>query len=69
MNFPSAREGEDSEIEFDVLLEDGTEEESESPAKRASEVLVVIPRGLGFRVDEESIPQAICVRIPVGVRR
>ena len=69
MNLPNEHEDRDSETEFEVQLEDGAEVASESPAKRASEVLVVIPRGLGFRVDEESIPQAICVRIPVEVRR
>jgi hypothetical protein len=30
---------------------------------------VVIPRGIRFRVDEESVPRAICVRIAVEVPR
>jgi hypothetical protein len=51
-----------------VLLEDGTEEESESEAE-AKVLLVVIPRGVRFRVDEESVPGAILVKIALEVRR
>ena len=69
MNLPGAHlGGEQSETEFEVLLEDGTEEASESEAK-PKELLVVIPRGVRFRVDEESMPGAILVKIALEVRR
>lgn len=66
MNFPGVVPIQDSDCEFEVFLEDGTWAESESPAKRATEVLVLIPRGVRFKVDVDSYPGATCVRIPVG---
>jgi hypothetical protein len=69
MNLPGAHLGGDQdETEIEVLLEDGTEEESESEAE-AKVLLVVIPRGVRFRVDEESVPGAILVKIALEVRR
>ncbi|HUQ63978.1 MAG TPA: hypothetical protein VM121_09495 [Acidimicrobiales bacterium] len=70
MNFPSAHQPDDpSNHEFEVILEDGIKPESESPAKPATAILVIIPRGIGFKVDVDSYPGAICVKIPVGEKR
>lgn len=52
-----------------MILEDGIKPESESPAKPATAILVIIPRGIGFKVDVDSYPGAICVKIPVGEKR
>jgi hypothetical protein len=68
MNLPGAHlGGEQDETEIEVLLEDGTEE-PESEAKPKA-LLVVIPRGVRFRVDEESVPGAIVVKVALEVRR
>lgn len=64
---PSAYPAEDpSNHEFEVILEEAIEARSESPAKPATAILVIIPRGIRFKVDVESYPGATCVRIPVG---
>jgi hypothetical protein len=49
-----------------VILDEAIEPESASPAKPAMEVLVIIPRGIRFKVDVDSVPGATCVKIPVG---
>lgn len=68
MNFPSAQPGgETSEAEFEVILEDGSEAVSEGPPRK--EILVIIPRGVRYRVDVDSIPGATCLKIPVEVAR
>ena len=66
MNFPSADPDEPSNPDFELILEEANEPESESPAKPATAILVIIPRGIRFKVDVESYPGATCVRIPVG---
>lgn len=66
MNFPSAHQDEPSSQDFELTLEETSEPESESPAKPATEVLVIIPRGVRFKVDVDNYPGATCVRIPVG---
>jgi hypothetical protein len=67
MNFPSTDQSNASTLEFEVTLDEAIEPESASPAKPATAVLVIIPRGIRFQVDMESHPGATCVRIPVGV--
>jgi len=66
MNFPSTSPVGGSNHEFEVIVDEAMEPESASPAKPATEVLVIIPRGVRFKVDVESIPGATCVKIPVG---
>lgn len=66
MNFPSTNQSDASAFEFEVTLDEAIEPESASPAKPATAVLVIIPRGIRFQVDMESHPGATCVRIPVG---
>lgn len=66
MNFPSTNQSNASSLEFEVILDESIEPASASPAKPATEVLVIIPRGTKFKVDVESYPGATCVRIPVG---
>lgn len=66
MNFPSENQSDANNLEFQVILDESIEPASASPAKPATEVLVIIPRGLQFKVDVDSYPGAICVRIPVG---
>lgn len=66
MNFPSTNHADASNLEFEVTLDEAIEPESASPAKPATAVLVIIPRGIRFQVDMESHPGATCVRIPVG---
>jgi hypothetical protein len=66
MNFPSTYQPDDAgSHEFEVILEDGIKPESESPAKPATAILVIIPRGIRFKVDVDSYPGATCVKIPV----
>jgi hypothetical protein len=67
MNFPSTNQSDTNNLEFEVTLDEAIEPESASPAKPATAVLVIIPRGIRFQVDMESHPGATCVRIPVGV--
>ena len=63
---PSAHQaGDPSNNDFEIL-EEAIEPGSESPAKPATAILVIIPRGIRFKVDVESYPGATCVRIPVG---
>jgi len=66
MNFPSAHQDEPSNNDFEMILDEAIEPGSESPAKPATAILVIIPRGVRFKVDVESYPGATCVRIPVG---
>jgi hypothetical protein len=67
MNFPNAHQaGDPGNNEFEVILEEAIEPASESAAKPATAILVIIPRGVRFKVDVESYPGATCVRIPVG---
>ncbi len=66
MNFPSTNRSNASDLEFEVTFDEAIEPASESPAKPATAVLVIIPRGIKFKVDMESHPGATCVRIPVG---
>lgn len=66
MNFPSTNQSDASMFEFEVVLDEALAPESASPAKPAMAVLVIIPRGIKFKVDMESHPGATCVRIPVG---
>ena len=66
MNFPSTDPVDESNHEFELMFEEANETESESRAKPAKEVLVIIPRGVRFKVDVDSIPGATCVKIPVG---
>jgi hypothetical protein len=66
MNFPGTNQADGSKYEFEVIVDEAIEPESASPAKPATEVLVIIPRGVRFKVDVESIPGATCVKIPVG---
>lgn len=66
MNFPSTNPVDDNNHEFEVMLDEGSEAESASPAKPATEVLVIIPRGVRFKVDVDSFPGATCVKIAVG---
>jgi hypothetical protein len=74
MNLPSAHPAEDPSNNDFEILEDAIEPGSESPAKPATAspakpataILVIIPRGIRFKVDVESYPGATCVRIPVG---
>jgi hypothetical protein len=66
MNFPRTNQSNASTLEFEVTLDEAMEPASASPAKPATAVLVIIPRGLKFQVDMESHPGATCVRIPVG---
>ena len=66
MNFPSAHQDEPGSHEFEVTLEEASEPASESPAKPATAIIVIIPRGVRFKVDVDSYPGATCVRIPVG---
>ncbi len=68
MNFPSAHQDEPRNHEFEVILDEAIEPESESPAKPATAILVIIPRGVRFQVDVDSYPGATCVRIPVGAQ-
>ena len=66
MNFPSTNRSNASDLEFEVTFDEAIEPASESPAKPATAVLVIIPRGIKFKVDMESHPGATCVQIPVG---
>jgi len=69
MNFPGTNQADGSKYEFEVIVDEAIEPESASPAspaKPAKEVLVIIPRGVRFKVDVDSIPGATCVKIPVG---
>ena len=66
MNSPSTNRSSASNLEFEVILDEAIEPASASPAKPATAVLVIIPRGIKFKVDVESYPGATCVRIPVG---
>ncbi len=66
MNSPSTDQSSASNLEFEVILDEAIEPASASPAKPATAVLVIIPRGVKFKVDVESYPGATCVRIPVG---
>ena len=66
MNFPSKSRPDASDLEFEVTLDEASEPASASPAKPATVVLVIIPRGIKFKVDMESHPGATCVKIPVG---
>lgn len=66
MNFPSAHQDEPSNPDFELTLEEAIEPESESQAKPATAILVIIPRGVRFKVDVDSYPGATCVKIPVG---
>ena len=66
MNSPSTDQSSASNLEFEVILDEAIEPASASPAKPATAVLVIIPRGIKFKVDDESYPGATCVRIPVG---
>ena len=68
MNFPGTNQADGSKYEFEVIVDEAIEPESASPAKPATEVLVIIPRGVRFKVDVESIPGATCVKIPVGAQ-
>ena len=65
MNLPSAHQAEDPSNNDFEILEDAIEPGSESPAKPATAILVIIPRGIRFKVDVDSYPGATCVRIPV----
>ena len=49
-----------------MTVDEASEPASASPAKPATVVLVIIPRGIRFKVDMESHPGATCVKIPVG---
>lgn len=66
MNFPSTNQSDANNLEFEVILDEASEPASASPAKPAMAVLVIIPRGIKFKVDVDSYPGATCVRIPVG---
>jgi hypothetical protein len=66
MNYPGTNPVGGSNHEFEVILDEAIEPESASPAKPAMEVLVIIPRGVRFKVDVDSVPGATCVKIPVG---
>ncbi len=66
MNLPSTHPAEDPSNNDFEILEEAIEPGSESPAKPATAILVIIPRGVRFKVDVESYPGATCVRIPVG---
>lgn len=66
MNFPSLNQSDANDHEFEVTLDEAIEPASASPAKPATVVLVIIPRGIKFKVDMDSYPGATCVRIPVG---
>lgn len=66
MNFPSANQANANGLDFEVILEEAIEPASASPAKPATAVLVIIPRGIQFKVDVDSYPGVTCVRIPVG---
>ena len=66
MNFPSTNQADAINLEFEVILDEAIEPASASPAKPATAVLVIIPRGTKFKVDVDSYPGATCVRIPVG---
>ncbi len=68
MNSPSAHQDEPSNPDFELILEEAIEPESESRAKPATAILVIIPRGVRFKVDVDSYPGATCVRIPVGAQ-
>lgn len=66
MNF-SANQSDANNLEFEVILDEATGASvGELPAKPATAVLVIIPRGIKFKVDVDSYPGATCVRIPVG---
>jgi len=71
MNFPGAQPGEEThEAEFEVVLEDGSEVASgETRPAPAKEILVIIPRGVRYRVDVDSVPGATCLKIPLEVQR
>ena len=66
MNSPSTSTVDGRDPEFEVIVEEAIEPESASAAKPAKEVLVIIPRGVRFKVDVDCIPGATCVKIPVG---
>ena len=66
MNFPSTNQSNASDLEFEMTFDEAIEPALESPAKPATAVLVIIPRGIKFKVDMESHPGTTCVRIPVG---
>ena len=56
MNFPSTNQSDASNLEFEVTVDEAIEPASASPAKPATAVLVIIPRGIKFKVDMESHP-------------
>ena len=66
MNLPSTNQSDATNPEFEVTVDEAIEPASASPAKPATAVLVIIPRGTKFKVDVDSYPGATCVRIPVG---
>ncbi len=66
MNFPSTNQSDANGSDFEVTFDEAIEPTPASPAKPATAVLVIIPRGIKFKVDVESYPGATCVRIPVG---
>ncbi len=66
MNFPSTNQSDANNLEFEVTLDEAIEPASASPAKPATAVLVIIPKGIKFKVDLDSYPGATCVKIPVG---
>jgi len=68
MNFSSATQASANGPDFEVILDEAIEPASASPAKPATAVLVIIPRGIQFKVDGDSFPGATCMRIPVGER-
>jgi len=49
MNFPSAHQDEPSNPDFEQTLDEAIEPESESTAKPATAILVIIPRGSDSR--------------------
>lgn len=66
MNFPSTNPSSAIDLEFEVIVDEAIEPASASPAKPATAVLVIIPRGINFKIDMESHPGATCVKIAVG---
>lgn len=57
-------------ISFRIEADDGDSEAvSEGPPRPVKEILVIIPRGVRYRVDVDSIPGATCLKIPVEVAR
>ena len=54
MNFPSTNQSDANDHEFEVTLDEAIEPASASPAKPATAVLVIIPKGINFKVHVES---------------